>query len=225
MHIQVANGAATRLYPSGEKHIRARSAIHWALTSPKGPPPCGCPIHSPHQGPPRSSAQDWWYRRLLQYTLDISAELLDSNVVLHYKNAAILLSQSAVRDLHRAFITHVGASPSDLVSGVHAVLVCRPALQRLARNPLTAVFLGAHRAQGAHADAGAQALGTYLESLFADPLSGPSADLLTGAISRTVDHPEDPLDTQDTQISEWMMDFLRARPEWALWRPCCSCSS
>jgi hypothetical protein len=137
----------------------------------------------------------------------------------------IILFQSAVRDLHRSFLTHVGASSSDLVSGVQAVLVCRPPLRQLSRNPLTALYLDTDKTQIGQDIAGAPPFRAYLEHIFADLLSGPSADLTQKILSRTVDHPEEPFEAQDAHFGDLLMDSLRDQPNWTLWRPCCSYSS
>ncbi len=68
MHVQLAHGQATCIYPSGEQYrdlsVKVRTAIHHAITRPLGPSPCGCLLHRPELGPPRRAVKDWWYRRL-----------------------------------------------------------------------------------------------------------------------------------------------------------------
>lgn len=64
-----------------------------------------------------------------------------------------------------------------------------------------------------------------VETVFADLLSGPSAEPTHRIISRTVDHPEERFQAQDIHIGELLLDSLRKEPNWALWRPYCSCNS
>lgn len=146
-------------------------------------------------------------------------------MILYYKGAAILLSQTELRDLHRAFVTHVGASLSDLVSENDAVLAAWPPLRRVSVNPLTAFFLAANPNASETDLAGLPLFASSLEATFSSLLSGHSAALVRRVIKRTVEMPNALIQDQDKSVGKVMLDHLRRDMNWALWEPCCTCSS
>ena len=92
--------------------------------------------------PPANTLRNWWRRHLLQYTLALFAEVAGSSIILYYKDLAIILSQSSLKALHKAFVTHVEAHRFDLVSDVDAIIAFGCSTHRLlSHNPLTAAFL------------------------------------------------------------------------------------
>ncbi len=125
----------------------------------------------------------------------------------------IFLFQSTLKDLHRDFVTQVGASQTDLISEVPAVLVIRAALSYLSANPLTVFFLADHPAHDGTPLEGDPLFRTYLVTAFSDLLSEPSTDLVARVILGTVNHPDAPFQDEDAPVGEMMLDSLRYRPQ------------
>jgi hypothetical protein len=105
LHLQMAHGIImTRLHLDQTHHcdLRARiqTAILHSFSDTRRDSPGGCLIHCPPSATQTGRQSEWWHRRLLQFVPELSAESVGYCVF--YRNMAIVIYQSAIRDLHRA---------------------------------------------------------------------------------------------------------------------------
>jgi hypothetical protein len=183
----------------------------------------GCVVHDPGPVPSATTSRNWWYRRLLQHTPTLLAEMAGKSIILFYKDLAIMLSRDSVKDLHRNFLTCVGVKIFDLVSEVSAVIAFRRSTHRfLSCNPLTAAFMNTPQARvGLNTIPGKIAFRQYLDASLADLLQGTSAEIVRAIMHRTVNQPSQPFRPQDAVVGTYMVDAIRSAPEWATWQSCC----
>jgi hypothetical protein len=132
--------------------------------------------------------------------------------------------QSAIRDLHRALLTHIGTSQYDLISQTRATIACRmPSPARTHLNPLTADFLrtGPHE----HLAPGSTAFRSHLEGKLTKLLQGHSSVTTAQMIERVIQHPDSAIQTEFPDQEQHLLLALREDETWALWQSCCLTST
>jgi hypothetical protein len=221
-HIQLVQGFVTRVYPVTTAHRtlmqQISTSIAQALTG--GELSLGtCPIHRGREPAP-PPLHGWWHKRLLQFLPEPTSELSGTCLTLYYRTAAITLSQADFKDLHRNYVTHVGVPLRNLVNQVAVVMSMRMVQRSLpSPNPFAASFAATRCFMEDDAE-----LSSYLQEQFAGLLQAPFSERVQAIITSTLSHPTAPLEG-DPLMVDTMMDVLRNKPGWALWKSCCPLSS
>jgi hypothetical protein len=144
IHLQVAHGEMTWIYPDMQHHCELRTRVQnvvlQSLADTRRDSPEGCLQHCPPILVQTDRKRDWWHRRL-QFVPELSAEPVGGCVVLYYRTMAALIYQSAIRDLHRALLIYIGTSQYDLISETKATIACRmPSPAMTHPNPSRLIF-------------------------------------------------------------------------------------
>lgn len=108
--LQLDHGALKRINPPTDTYRMMQAVVVAAMRQfldHEDSSPDGCGVHCYDRTPVQVSLRKWWHRRLLQHTPYLLAEVVGRSVILTYKDVAIILSQAAIKGLHREFVTHM----------------------------------------------------------------------------------------------------------------------